>query len=97
MNEFMSDALDDFRDFAGFGCPFAPPAPMGPVVTDPEFVAIVTTCTMMIDAQLMQAFTTGFVQGRKQATETKPYVVAAGKRTKVRNALRHSLHQTGVR
>jgi hypothetical protein len=41
-------------------------------------------------------FMTAFVRSTKAATEIKPYVVAVGKRTKVRNALEHTLHQTGV-
>jgi hypothetical protein len=84
MNEFMSDALDDLRDFAGFGCPFAPPAPMGPVVTDPEFAMLIN---------LYDAFGKGLDMGRaKAATETKPYVAAVGSR----KALKHTLYQTGV-
>lgn len=41
-------------------------------------------------------FMTAMLRSARAATEQRPYVVAVGQRTKVRNALRHSLHQTGV-
>lgn len=91
-NFFRSDDIDDTRDFAGFGCPFNPPAPQGPVVTDPTFLAVVDTAIAMIDAALAQVFFNAAMQAAKQVSERRPYIAAVGSR----NALRHSLHQTGV-
>lgn len=91
-NYFIADAMDDCRDFAGFDYPFPTRPTFTPVDTDPQFVAIVDTCTAMIDAMAMQAFVSGFVQAQRAASERRPYVAVVGSR----NKLRHSLHQTGV-
>lgn len=90
INYLTSDAFDDLADFPGFGYPFAAPALPGPVVTDPAFVAVVDT--MLLDAALVQTFFTAAMRAAKQATERRPYVAVVGSR----NALRHTLHQTGV-
>jgi hypothetical protein len=88
INYFRCDDLADIGDEPLFGCPFPSPTLPGPVVTDPQFVAVVDTMTMMHDMMAAAAF----MQGMRAASERRPYVAVVGSR----NAIRHSLHQTGV-